>query len=153
ALRWARRHRGVLLGGIAGVAAAAVLLGGQLVTARRRTHETAVRAQVDRVLEQGQQALTRGDWTAAQQYYRAALETIEAEPSLANLAWNYAHRGFAEAELRQDEAAEADFTRAERALARIPYADGEWALRRARGRLRLEQGKLDAAEEDLRRAG
>jgi serine/threonine protein kinase/Flp pilus assembly protein TadD len=153
ALKWARRHPArALLGGTGVLAVGAVVLGLLLVDSRQRVRQGALRAQVDRVIDQGQLALIRGEWTEAQRNYDRALATIENEPGLADLAWNYAMRGWAEAELLQDAAAEADFRRAEQALQRVPAANAEWALLTVRGKLHQRQKKLDAARQEFRRA-
>jgi tetratricopeptide (TPR) repeat protein len=66
-----------------------------------------------------------------------------------DFVWTYVLRGFAQAQLRAFPAAEADFAKA---LSLGPDDEALHALHANRGVLRWEEGRLDEAIEDLRRA-
>jgi tetratricopeptide (TPR) repeat protein len=69
-----------------------------------------------------------------------------------DFVWARLQRGYAHLELRSFPAAEADFEQARLALAAAPNDLALYALLVNRGVLRLRQGDLSGAEDDLRRA-
>jgi tetratricopeptide (TPR) repeat protein len=97
-------------------------------------------------LQEGQPAVERAHLLVARMSLTACINQQPALP------WPYLCRAFAEGELHEYEAAEADYAAAEQVLRANPDAAAQYALLVSRGALRIHREQLAPAIEDLTEA-